>query len=155
MFMRLFLNSLTGSARTWINNLPSGSLKTPEDLKWDFMNRWGKEESMASFYSQYLEVCKRTDENVREFNDRFNTLISAILQHYLNSLEGNLQFTLKDRLPASLEEAQEAACQIEENLKFNNSIHQVNLLNDNDIWKPNEESMGGLKHDLPEILEVE
>jgi hypothetical protein len=32
-FMRLFLNSLTGSARTWINKLPSGSLKTHEDLK--------------------------------------------------------------------------------------------------------------------------
>jgi hypothetical protein len=31
-FMRLFLNSLTESARTWINKLPSGSLKTPEDL---------------------------------------------------------------------------------------------------------------------------
>jgi hypothetical protein len=164
-FMRLFLNSLTGSARTWINKLPSGSLKTPEDLKRAFMKRWGKEESMASFYSQYLEVCKQTDEDVREFNDRFNTLISklqpnflpksVILQHYLNSLEGTLQFTLKDRLPTSLEEAQDVACQIEENLKFNDSIHQVNFLNNDDIWELNKESMGGLEHDLPEILEVE
>jgi hypothetical protein len=53
-FMRLFLNSLTGSAIIWINKLPSESLKTPEDLKWDFKKRWGKEESMASFYYQYL-----------------------------------------------------------------------------------------------------
>jgi hypothetical protein len=99
-FIIVFLNSLTGSVRTWINKLPSGSLKTPEDLKRAFKNRWCKEESMASFYSQYLEVCKRTDENIREFNDRLNTLISklqpnfhsksTILQHYLNSLEGTL-----------------------------------------------------------------
>jgi hypothetical protein len=77
------------------------------------MKRWHKEEIMASFYSQYLKVYKRIDEDAREFNDRFNTLISKIqpnfhpkrdiLQHYLKSLEGTLQFTLKNRLPTSLE----------------------------------------------------
>ena len=97
--MRLFLNSLTGNVRNWINTLPSGSLKTPKDLEQVFMRTWGKVESMASIYSQYLKICKQSDEDVREFNDRFNTLISklepkfhqesAILQHYLKSLEGN------------------------------------------------------------------
>jgi hypothetical protein len=66
-----------------------------------------------------------------------------------------LQFTLKDQLSASLEEVQEVACQIEENLRFKNSIHQVNLLNDNDIWEQNGESMVEPKHNLLEILEVE
>jgi hypothetical protein len=66
-----------------------------------------------------------------------------------------LQFTLRHRLPSSLEEAQEVACQIEENLRFNDSIHQINLLNNNDFWEPNDESMIELKPDLPEILEVE
>jgi hypothetical protein len=56
--MRLFASSLTGSARTWINGLPSGSIKTPEDLERAFKNRWCKKESMASFYSQYLEFAK-------------------------------------------------------------------------------------------------
>jgi hypothetical protein len=73
----------------------------------------------------------------------------------MNSLEGTLQFTLKNRLPTSLEEAQEVACQIEENFKFNNSIHQIKLLNNDDIWELDEESMGGMKDDLLEILEVE
>jgi hypothetical protein len=54
-----------------------------------------------------------------------------------------------------LEEAQEVACHIEENLRFNDSIYPINLLNDNDSWEPNDESMKELKHDLPEILEVE
>jgi hypothetical protein len=107
------------------------------------MSRWGKEEILASFYSQYLEVCKKTNEDIRGFNDKFNALISKlppyslpkgiILENYLDSLEGTLQFTLNDRSPTSLERAQEVACQIEENLRFNNSIHQINLLNDNDI----------------------
>jgi lantibiotic modifying enzyme len=96
--MRIFASSLTESARDWINGLPSGSIKTPEELERDFNDRWCKKESMASFYSQYLEVCKQTNKDVREFNDMFNTLISklqldflpksVVLQHYLNSFEG-------------------------------------------------------------------
>jgi hypothetical protein len=120
---------------------------------------------MDSLYSQFLEACKQTDEDVREFNDRFNTLInklepnflpkSIILQRYLNSFEGTLQLTLKNRFPANLEEAQDVACQIEENLKFSSPTHQVNLLNNDDIWEINKESMGGPEHDLLEILELE
>jgi hypothetical protein len=113
---------------------------------------------MASFYSQFLEVFKQIDEDVREFNDRFNILISKlepdflpksiVLQHYLNSFEGtcDLSFILKDRLPTTLEEAQDVACQIEENLKFGGAIYQVNFLNNDDIWEINKESMGGLEH---------
>jgi hypothetical protein len=163
--MRLFLVSLTGNARDWINTLSSGSLKTPEDVEQSFLKRWGRVESMASIYSQYLKICKQSDEDVREFNDRFNTLISklepnfhqesTILQHYLNSLEGRVQFTLKNRFPTSLGKAQDVACHIEENLKFSDSINQVNLLNNDDILELNKESMGELEHDFPEILDVE
>jgi hypothetical protein len=120
---------------------------------------------MASFYSQFLEACKQTDENVREFNDRFNTLInklepnflpkSIILQRYINSFEGTLELTLKNQFPTNLEEAQDAACQIEENLKFSSPTHQVNFLNNDDIWEINKENMGGPEHDLLEILELE
>jgi hypothetical protein len=74
-FMRLFLASLTGNARDWSNALPSGSLTTPEDLEQVFLKIWGVVENMASLYSQYLKICKQNDKNVREFNDRFNTLI--------------------------------------------------------------------------------
>jgi hypothetical protein len=35
-------------------------------------------EDMASLYSQYLKICKNDDEIVREFNDRFNTLLGRI-----------------------------------------------------------------------------
>jgi hypothetical protein len=66
-----------------------------------------------------------------------------------------LQLTLKNRFLANLEEAQDVACQIEENLKFGSPAHQVNLLDNDDIWEVNEESMGGPEHDLLEILELE
>jgi hypothetical protein len=67
---------------------------------------------------------------------------SSILQTYLNSFKGDFQFTLKNRFPTSLEEAQDVACRIEENIKLRNSISQVNLLNNQyDILWFYEESM--------------
>jgi hypothetical protein len=165
VFTRLFASSLTESAKDWINSLTKGSIKTPEDLEQTFKNNWCEKESMDSLYSRFLEACKQTDEDVREFNDRFNTLInkhepsfltkSIILQRYLNSFEGTLQLTLKNRFPANLEEAQDVACQIEENLKFSSLTHQVNVLNIDDIWEINKEIMGGPEHDLLETLELE
>ena len=85
-------------------------------------------EYMASLYSQCFKIYKQDDEIVREFNDRFNTLIgridsnfkpkSVILGQYLNYLEGNFQSLLKNRFPTNLKEAQDCACWIEENIKW-------------------------------------
>jgi hypothetical protein len=122
-FMRLFLASPTRNAREWSNALPSRSLTTPKYLEQVFLKRWSVVENMASLYSQHLKICKQNDENIREFNDRFNTLIgqlgtkfhqeSTVLEHYLNSFEGELQFTLKNRFLMSLGEEQDVAFRIE------------------------------------------
>jgi hypothetical protein len=115
------VSSLTGSARRWVNKLLKGSIKTPEDLEQAIKKDWCEKESMDSLYSQYTDICKASREGIRDFNDTFNLLLKKIrpsfseevvLQHYLNSLEGVLQFTLKDRSPSTLEEAQDFACQI-------------------------------------------
>jgi hypothetical protein len=75
-FMRLCLVSLTGDARKWSTKLPSKSLKTCEDLEQVFLKRWGVVENMAALYARYIKICKQDDKDVREFNDRFNTLLS-------------------------------------------------------------------------------
>jgi hypothetical protein len=163
VFLRLFVSSLTGSARRWINKLPKGSIKTPEDLEQVFKKDWCEKESMDSLYSQYTDICKASSEGIRDFNDRFNLLLKkirpsfseeAILQHYLNSLEGVLQFTLKDRSPSTLEEAQDFAYQIERNLEFEDYIHQVNLSHNNNPWESSDEDITETEPKLPEILEV-
>jgi hypothetical protein len=164
VFTRLFVSSLTGSARKWINKLPKGSIKTPEELEQIFKKNWCEKESMDSIYSQFLEACKKTNEDVRGFNDRFNTLFrkiepnflpkSMILQHYLDPFEGILQLTLKNRFPANLEESQDVTCQIEENLNFSSLTHQVNLLNNDNIWAVNKKIMEGPELNLLETLEL-
>jgi hypothetical protein len=163
VFLRLFVSSLTGSARRWINKLPKGSIKTPEDLEQAFKKDWCEKESIDSLYSQYINVCKASSEGIRDFNDRFNLLLKkirpsfseeAVLQHYLNSLEGVLQFTLKDWSPSTLEEAQDFACQIEKNLEFEDYIHQVNLSHNNDPRESSDEDVTKAELKFPEILEV-
>jgi hypothetical protein len=164
--MRLFLVSLIGEAKKWSMKLRSISLKTCEDLEQVFLKRWGMIESMVVLYARYIEICNQDDEYVRKFNDRFNTLLSRIepnfqpekstLQQYLNSFEGEFQFSLRNRFPTNLEEAQNVVCWIEENIRVNNFMSQVNLLNNqDDILGFNEEIMEEQEHDLPEILEVE
>jgi hypothetical protein len=154
------VSSLTGSARKWINRLPKGSIKNPEDLEQAFQRDWCEKENMDSLYSQYINICKASSEGIRDFNDRFNLLLKkdklsfskeAVLQHYLNSLEGMLQFTLKDRSPSTLEEAQDLASRIEQKLEFEDYINQVNPSHSND---PKESSNEDVLKAEPKPLEV-
>jgi hypothetical protein len=69
-------------------------------------------------------------------------------------LEGILQFTLKDRSPSTLEEAQDFAYQIERNLDFEDYIYQVNLSHINNPWESSDEDITETEPKLPEILEV-
>jgi hypothetical protein len=69
-------------------------------------------------------------------------------------LEGILQFTLKDRSPSTLEEAQDFAYQIERNLDFEDYIHEVNLSHNHNPWKSSDEDIIETEPKLPEILEV-
>jgi hypothetical protein len=157
------VSSLTRSARRWINKFPKGSIKTPEDVEQAFKKYWCEKESMDSLYSQYTNICKASSEGIRDFNDMFNLLLKKIrpsfleevvLQHYLNSLEGVLQFTLKDRPPSTLEEAQDFACQIEKNLEFENYIHQIIFSHNNDPRESSDEDVTRAELKFPEILEV-
>jgi hypothetical protein len=158
--MRLFFASLTGNVRKWSTKLPRKILTTCEDLEQVFLQRWGVMEDMASLYSQYLNICKQNHETVREFNDRFNTLLSridsdflpesTILRQYLNSFKGNFQFILRNRFPTNLKEAQDGACRIEENIKWCDPIPQ----DQDDVLWFNEEEVEEEEHDFPEILEV-
>jgi hypothetical protein len=132
VFMRLFASSLVEDAKVWIDACPKGSIKNPEELQKAFRIRWCNSKHSQDSYSQYLSIYKGSCESVTDFSDRFNLLLKkvrskvsseqAILDHYLYSLEGILQFTLKDRSPATLEEAQDLAFQIERNLEFEDYI---------------------------------
>jgi ribonuclease HI len=67
-------------------------------------------------------------------------------------LEGYLQFNLKDRSPATLEEAQDLAFKIEKNLEFEDYIHQMDLSQNFDLRDLGNEVV--MEHESPRILQV-
>jgi hypothetical protein len=163
VFMRLFASSLIGDAKVWIDGCPKGSIKNPEELQKAFKIRWCDSEHSQDSFSQYFNICKGPCESIRDFSDRFNLLLKkvrskvgseqAIIDHFLSSLEGTLQFNVKDRSPTTLEEAQDLAFQIERNLDFDDYIHQRNLTQNCELWDPGNEPM--VKPEPPRILQVE
>jgi hypothetical protein len=60
----------------------------------------------------------------------------ATIDHFLSSLEGTLQFNVKDWSPTTLEEAHDLAFQIERNLDFEDYIHQRDLSQNCELWDP-------------------
>jgi hypothetical protein len=97
-------------------------------MNWDlfqerFSKRFGKNKDYQSLYDQ-LYNCKRiSGESIRDFNDRFNTLVRIFTQDFKPSEDtilNSYMSTMKDpcgvligRHPRTLFEAQERACEIE------------------------------------------
>jgi hypothetical protein len=161
--MRLFASSLVEDAKVWIDRCPKGSITNPEELQKAFRIRWCNSEHPQDSFSQYLGICKGSCEGIRDFSDRFNLLLKkvrskvgseqAVLGHFLSSLEGDLQFKIRDRSPATLEEAQDLAFQIEKNLEFEDYIHQMDFSQSFDLWDLGNKLV--MEPESPRILQVE
>jgi hypothetical protein len=161
VFMKLFISSLIGKAKGWIDQVPKKSIKNVEELQKDFRVRWCDKEHSQDLYSQYYNICKGPCESTRDFTDRFNLVIKkiwskvvseqAIIDQYLSSLEETLQFEVKDRSPTTLEEAQDMAFQIERNLDFDDYIEQRNM--NCELSDPGNETM--TEPETPSVLQIE
>jgi hypothetical protein len=161
IFMKLFATSLTGEAKTWIERLQEKSIKNVEELQRSFKARWCDKENLQDLFSQYEDICRGTCEDIREFTDRFNLALKkvrskvgpeqAIIDRYLSSLKGILHFKVKDRSPATLEEAQELAFEVERSLEFDDFIEERNMYFE--PWNPDDESAP--EPENPSILQVE
>jgi len=159
IFMKLFVTSLTGEAKTWIESLPEKSIKNVEELHGSFKARWCDKENLRDLFSQYEDICRGTCEDIREFTDRFNLALKrvrskvgpeqAIIDRYLSSLEGTLHFKVKDRSPTTLEEAQELAFEAERKLEIEESIMNCEAGDPSDEPIPEPEEPSILQVELP------
>jgi hypothetical protein len=159
--MKLFASSLIGKAKGWVDQFPEKSIKNVEELQKAFRVRWCDREHSQDLYSQYYSICKGPCENTRDFTDRFNFALKkiwlkvgleqAIIDQYLSSLEGTLQFEVKSRSPTNLEEAQDMVFQVERNLDFDDYIEQGNM--NCELWDPGNENMA--EPEPPSVLQVE
>jgi len=91
-----------------------------------FLKRWSvKEDPMLLI--RLNNITKQENETVREFNDKFESLVQKVpVSHhpsdnfllflYTKAFTGQMGFLLKDKAPKTIQEAQEVATRIEDNL---------------------------------------
>jgi hypothetical protein len=104
ILMKLFAYTSVGRAKDWLDNIFLGTITNWNFFQELFTKRFGKKRDYQSLYNQ-LHKCKRKlGEDIRYFNERFNTLIRcfphelkppkvAILKLYISTMKdlyGNL-----------------------------------------------------------------
>jgi hypothetical protein len=126
ILMKLFSYTFVGKAKDWFDNIFPRNNHKLEFLSGTFYQKIRKKRDYQSLCNQ-LHKCKRkSGEDIRDFNDRFNTLVrcfpqelkppkASILKLYISTMK-DLYGALIREHPTTLFEAQERACEIEENL---------------------------------------
>jgi hypothetical protein len=78
--MKLFSYTFVGRAKDWFDNIPLGTITNWNFFQETFTKRFEKKRDYQSLCNQ-LHNCKRkTWEDIRNFNDRFNTLVRCFPQ---------------------------------------------------------------------------
>jgi hypothetical protein len=127
LIMKLFSATLYDASRRWYLSLPDGSIKTMDKLEEAFLKRWSIKEDPNMLLTRLNNLAKYENESIREFHTRFETLLQNIpashhskddyLVHiYTKYFNGQLGYLLREKNPQSIQESQELATKIEENL---------------------------------------
>ena len=121
--MKLFFATLHDGARRWYNGLPDASIKTMDKLEEIFLKIWSVKEYINILLIRLNNLTKQENETVREFHDKFESLVQKILvsHHpsdnfllflYTKAFTGQMGFLLRDKAPKTIQEAQEVATRI-------------------------------------------
>jgi len=122
--MKLLASSLTEESLEWIKGLPDNHPTSYESFSNLFKNRWSTKIDNGMLGAQFIQINKKENETVREFNTIFDRLYnqtmtefrpttSSIPLLYMNTFEGKFCFIMKDKKPTSLEHAKEYSVDIE------------------------------------------
>ncbi|GJY92730.1 reverse transcriptase domain-containing protein [Tanacetum coccineum] len=92
LMLRVFLISLTGAASRWLRNEPTGSIKTWEDLKTKFLNKYCPPGRTAKKIEEINNFQQESDETLFQAWERFKELLMKCLQHYLIEMQEVILF---------------------------------------------------------------
>ena len=126
--MKLFSLSLDGDAGDWFNNLSNNSFATLATFKTAFTNKFGEKKEPRHQLAALTTIKRGENETMDEFNKKFTDLTNAIhtdykptaqsiLVYYIEALNGEMQYQLKDKDPTTLLIAQEMAVKIDRNMQ--------------------------------------
>nr|GEW55607.1 hypothetical protein [Tanacetum cinerariifolium] len=89
--LRVFPISLTGAASRWLRNEPTGSIKTWEDLKTKFLNKYCPPGRDAKKMEEINNFQQESDETLYQAWERFKELLMKCPQHYLTEMQEAIQ----------------------------------------------------------------
>ncbi|GKA44487.1 hypothetical protein Tco_0737211 [Tanacetum coccineum] len=86
LMLQVFSISLTGAASRWLRNEPTGLIKTWEDLKTKFLNKYCPPSRTVKEIEEINNFQQEPDETHYEEWERFKELLMKCPQHYLTEL---------------------------------------------------------------------
>ncbi|GJR64277.1 hypothetical protein Tco_0010342 [Tanacetum coccineum] len=90
--LRVFPISLTRAASRWLRNEPTGSIKTWEDLKTKFLNKYCPPGRTAKKMEEINNFQQEPDETLYQAWERFKELLMKCPQHYLTEMQEVILF---------------------------------------------------------------
>ncbi|GKD86785.1 hypothetical protein Tco_1357939 [Tanacetum coccineum] len=92
LMFRVFPISLTGSASRWLGNEPTGSIKTGEDLKTKFLNKYCPPGRTAKKMEEINNFQQEPNETLYQAWEHFKELLMKCPQHYLTDMQEVILF---------------------------------------------------------------
>ncbi|GJU73092.1 hypothetical protein Tco_1264497 [Tanacetum coccineum] len=87
LMLRVFPISLTGAASRWLRNEPTGSIKTWEDLKTKFLNKYCPPGRTAKKMKEINNFQQQPYEPLYQAWEHFKELLMKCPQHYLTKMQ--------------------------------------------------------------------
>ena len=125
--LRLFVQSLDGEARKWFKTLGNRSVTTWDDMETTFLRKWKGKKDHGQCLTEFNTLKKKYNEGVSEFIKRFNKLYlnlpadmkphqNAVKVIFIAAFDSDFGFSLRERKPATLDDAQSDALELEATL---------------------------------------
>ncbi|GJR16228.1 reverse transcriptase domain-containing protein [Tanacetum coccineum] len=92
LMLRVFPISLIGAASCWLRNEPTGSIKTWEDLKTKFLNKYCPPGRTAKKMEEINNFQKEPNEILYQAWEHFKELLTKFPQHYLTEMQEVILF---------------------------------------------------------------
>ncbi len=122
--IRLFSLSLQGKVKSWLKTLPDASISGFQQFVKVFLDMWVIRQNPFLIIEEYNQLKRLPGHTVQHFSSRFNQVyysmpvnirpppISALL-HYPGAFDPEMEFQLRERNLATLEEMQNSAADVE------------------------------------------
>ncbi|GJW18588.1 putative reverse transcriptase domain-containing protein [Tanacetum coccineum] len=91
LMLRVFPISLNRAASRWLRNEPTGSIKTWEDLKMKFLNKYCPHGRTAKKMEEINNFQQESDETFFQAWERFKELLMKCPQHYLTKMQETVE----------------------------------------------------------------